>query len=135
MNASKLASKVNKIILKHIRGKGYEEEVILCSPINTNTSGFSIEDEGDTVSNEHEEKIKIVVTAHESDENPTELGDNPIEKLSFIVISDEDLPDINQVKESRIIKCRGKRFKITLVAPARLGGQLIIKECEAEKVI
>lgn len=135
MNAPQLASKVNRIILKHIRSKGYEADVILCTPIEKNKRKLSIEDEEDSSLNEHKETIKVVITSHGIDKNAMELGDNPIEKLSFIVISDTALEDRQRVKESKIIEYADKRFEITLVSPATLGGQLIIKECEAEKVI
>lgn len=135
MNAPQLASKVNRIILKHIRSKGYEADVVVCSPIEKNRKKLSIENEEDGLLNEHRETIKVVITSHGIDKNSMELGDNPIEKLSFIVINDTALEDRQQVKESRIIEYDNKRFEITLVSPATLGGQLIIKECEAEKVI
>lgn len=135
MDALKLAEKVRAIIDKHIRAKGYEVEVILKTPAPSveNRDQLSITDEGQP--GPHEETIKIVVTAHDTNENPMELGDNPKETLEFIVLDDSSESDARQAKEGRILFYDGKDFEIKLAAPATLAGQLIIKECMAERVI
>ena len=135
MDALKLSGKVKIIILKHIRAKGYEVDIILKTPAPgvENRDELSIEDEGQ--SEPHKETIKIVVTAHDTKENPMELGDNPDEVLEFIVLDDSAESDERQVKESRLLDYAGKEFIITLAAPATLAGQLVIKECQAKRVI
>jgi len=135
MDALKLSDKVKNIIQKHIRQKGYEVDVILKTPATgvENRDELSIEDEGQP--EPHKETIKIVVTGHDTKENPMELGDNPDEVLEFIVLDDSGEPDERKVKESRLMEYDGKEFKITLVAPATLAGQLVIKECQAKRVI
>lgn len=134
MDALKLAGKVRAIIDKHIRAKGYEVEVVLQTPAPgvENRDDLSITDEGQPEPNR--ETIKIVVTAHDKNENPLGLGDRTVEELKFIVLDDSAEPDERQVKESRILEYDGKEFEIKLVAPASLAGQLIIKECRAERV-
>lgn len=136
MNALKLSAKVKRIIDKHIRQKGYEVEAQLLStpPESLNRDQLSIMDEGQE-ENLHQESIKIVVTAHDIDEEPTKLGDNPTEKLEFISIENDDDPDEKRVQEGRFLVYNSKRFNIILVSPATLAGQLIIKECKARSVV
>lgn len=135
MDALKLAEKVRAIIDKHIHAKGYEVEVVLKTPAAgvENRDELSIMDEGQP--DPHAEIIKIVVTAHDIDEKPMELGDDPKETLEFIVLDDSTESDVRQVKEGRILTYDGKDFEIKLAAPATLAGQLIIKECMAERVV
>lgn len=134
MDALKLAGKVRAIIEKHIRAKGYEVEVILqtVAPGVENRDQLSIADEGQPAP--RRETIKIVVTAHNINEDAMELGDNPAEELKFIVLDDSSEPDERQVKEGRILEYGGKEFEVKLAAPASLAGQLVIKECRAERV-
>jgi hypothetical protein len=136
VNALKLATQVKKIIAKHIQGKGYEVEASLLTPSSTtlNRDQSSLTDEGNPSDQPHEELIKIVVTAHEEDENTTNLGDNPNVVLDFISIENGDEPDVRRVEEGRILVYLGKRYVVNLVAPATLAGQLIIKECRARSV-
>jgi hypothetical protein len=134
MDALKLAGKVKAIIAKHIQAKGYETDAVLKTPAADveNRDELSITDEGQP--DPHAETVRIVVTAHDIEENAMELGDNPAEVLEFIVIEDGTEPDARQVKEGRLLGYDGKEFEIKLAAPATLAGQLIIKECRAERV-
>jgi hypothetical protein len=134
MDAPKLADKVKAIILKHIRSKGYEADVILqtLTPDVYNRDKLSIEDEGQP--DPHRETIKIVITAHDTKQTSMALGDNPVETLEFIVLDDSSEPDERQIREGRVLEYDGKEFSITLADPASLAGQLIIKECRAERV-
>lgn len=135
MDASKLAGKVKAIILKHIRAKGYEAEVILLTPAPgvQNRDQLSIEDEGQP--EPHREIVKIVVTSHDIKESPMELGNHPAEVLEFIVLEDSEEPKERKIAEGHNLLYEGKKYGINLVAPATLAGQLIIKECQAERVI
>ncbi|WP_340701666.1 hypothetical protein [Brevibacillus borstelensis] len=137
MDALKLSAKVKAIIDRHIRQKGYEIEVELeiPAPDAINRSQLSIMDDGTGYGSPSKETVKIVVTGHDLEENPTSIGDNPDEILNFISIEDGTEPDHRQVKEGRILVYNGKRFDIQLVAPAMLAGQLIIKECRARSVM
>ncbi|WP_027416213.1 hypothetical protein [Aneurinibacillus terranovensis] len=134
MDAVKLSYKVRKIIDKHIRQKGYETDATLEHPATgvSNRNQLSITDTGQPVSEQI--PIKIVVTAHDEMVFPMELGDNPNEILDFIVIEDEMTPDKERVKEGGILVYQGKRYTVTLAAPATLAGNLIIKECRGKLV-
>jgi hypothetical protein len=135
VNALKLAAQVKKIIAKHIQGKGYEVDVLLLtpSPASLNRDQSSLTDEGQS-DDPHDENIKIVVTAHQEDENATNLGDNPNIMLDFISIESGDEPNERKVEEGRILVYLDQRYVISLAAPATLAGQLIIKECRARSV-
>lgn len=133
MDATKLAGKVKRVLLKQIRMKGYEVDALLITPAEINPPKLSIMDDGDGPG-PHSELIKIVVTSHGIDENPTDIGDNPNETLEFIVIEDESDPDPRQVQEGRLLDYNSKRYNITLISPAKLAGQLIIKEVTAKAV-
>ncbi|UED72151.1 hypothetical protein [Brevibacillus sp. HD3.3A] len=140
MNALKLAGKVQRIIDRHIRKKGYEVEVILETPKEgmINRPKFSLEDDGtDDDGNPiqmHQASIKVVITGHKIDEDATPIGDNPVKLLDFIVIDDTELPQASQVEEGRFLVYNGERYNIILVSPASLAGILIIKECQARSV-
>lgn len=141
MNATKLAGKVQQIIDRHIRKKGYESEVILETPKDgmINRPKLSIEDDGKddhgTPIEMHQERIKVVITGLKIDENATPIGDNPIKLLDFIVIDDSSLGERSQVQEGRYLVYNGERYNIILVSPASLADILIIKECQARSVM
>jgi hypothetical protein len=133
MDAAKLATKVQRVLQKQIKAKGYEVTVVLLTVVTPNPEGLSIVDVGGGP-DPHSETIKIVVTAHDLKENATDIGDNPDEVLEFIVIEDGTEPDALQVKEGRILLYDNKRFNIELASPSTLAGQLIIKEVIAKAV-
>lgn len=134
MDAAKLALKVRRVLEKQIRSKGYEVEAVLLTPEEKNLKRLSITDTGQDKPEPHSETIKIVVTSHGLNENPTDLGDNPNEQLEFIVIEDGTEPDRRQVQEGRILVYNNKRYNVMLVSPATLAGLLIIKEVTARAV-
>ncbi|MGF9909483.1 hypothetical protein [Brevibacillus porteri] len=140
MNAIKLAGKVQQIIDRHIRKKGYEVEVTLETPKDgmINRPTLSIQDDGMDEQGKpietHKEQIKVVITGHQIDEYASPVGDNPIKLLDFIVIDDSEVSERSQVQEGRFLVYDGERYNIILVAPASLAGIFIIKECQARSV-
>ncbi|MDR6883026.1 hypothetical protein [Bacillus sp. 3255] len=133
MDAGKLAIKVKRVLEKQIKTKGYETEAILLTSSEINPRKLSLEDSEDDTPF-LPEMIKIVVTSHTLQENPTEVGDNPDVVLDFIVIEDGSESVQRQVQEGKILIYNNKKYIIDLVSPATLAGQLIIKEVTAKDV-
>ncbi len=130
--AERLAKRVKKVLYNQVQQKGYEIEVKLIQKQGNNKK-LSISDTSENNISSFE-YIKIILTSHDLEIYPMDIGDNPDDILDFISIENESQIKEKTVDEAKIIEYKNNSYIVTLVSPTTLAGQLIIKECRAKKV-
>lgn len=131
--ADKLAARVKNVLKRQVQDKGYEVDAVL-SKKKGNIEKLGISDTGEDTDIAFSNLIKIIITSHDVELFPMELGDNPDDILDFIWIGDESISTDKHVNEAMTLTYLDNEYTVTIASPTNLGTNLVIKECRAKKV-
>ncbi len=131
--AEKLAIRVKNVLRRQVQEKGYEVDAILFQK-EGDADKLSISNTGMDSKVIFSIPVKIIVTSHDIELFPMELGDNPDNTLDFIWIENENIQPEQKVNEGMMLRYLDNEYTITIASPTGLGNNLVIKECQAKKV-
>lgn len=77
--------------------------------------------------------IKIILSGHNQELFPMELGDNSDDFIEFSVFENDDTKDEQKVKESRFIIYNNEKYIVKKVFISSIGGSVFLKDCLARR--